>query len=599
MPKSLERRLATLLQPDNHPQKKSLISILSGKTSVSSTGYPYLSEISFRTFTEEVPHLFREGDMLLSWIAQVESQLESARLFAPAELSSVQRGLFVLRQIVQSAAVCAPSDLWILRHVLSVHSALGLTSLYKTGAQFDLETTAAKYHLDPRHLNWDFSLLNSRGYMETRARMWQWCTSPAAKDVLQKITELPSDFMIDWVELFVKQLSGQSSQAEQNQIADFLTYEGRAMDSSGWEASFYQMEIGYRLVPMILALHVLKIREKASEGVSLPKLLPFLSTDMARLLADAGIVTDDLALTALGVRVLNRAPGPFGIIHAYLPYMRVLADKLGGKASSTWVQRGKNIAASQDANRKTFEMANDRLDQFVTDHQITYHVFIEHALGQGEAVRQRWKRSGDKDIQYFGADLEDAAIDRAIALQQQGVLPPNMIFIRRADIANPQIVIDAVRSAGFATEGAIMFVGNGFHEIRGQTNEKIVSVFRQYCDAGMIVVFTEESALGDKDLQSTAWNTYHAGFRYVHELSGQGLRPVYGTDKVGRHSWRMCAALGGYAVIHRYCAHTRTIYPYPRKGGYNPPISMTYFCVPSRLALELGFFPLAWSSIRQ
>ena len=141
-----------------------------------------------------------------------------------------------------------------------------------------------------------------------------------------------------------------------------------------------------------------------------------------------------------------------------------------------------------------------------------------------------------------------------------------------------------------------MFVGNGFHEIRGQTNEKIIDVFRHYCDAGIVVVFTEESALSDRDLLSTGWNTYHAGFRYVHELSGQGLRPVYGTDKYGRHSWRICASLGGYAVLTKYSAHTRTIYPFPRKGGYNPPISMTYFCVPGNIARRMGFFPSNWGS---
>jgi hypothetical protein len=81
----------------------------------------------------------------------------------------------------------------------------------------------------------------------------------------------------------------------------------------------------------------------------------------------------------------------------------------------------------------------------------------------------------------------------------------------------------------------------------------------------------------------------------VHELSGQGLRPVFGTDRDGRHSWKICAALGGFAVLSKYCAHTRTIYPFPKYGGYNPPISMTYFCVPASLAQNLGYFPRSWS----
>jgi hypothetical protein len=316
--------------------------------------------------------------------------------------------------------------------------------------------------------------------------------------------------------------------------------------------------------------------------------------EMQTLLVNAGVIKNK-KITALGARILERGPGPFGIIHAYVPYMQVLGDRLSGKSVSTWVQRGKNIAASQDANRKTFAMANDMYDRFCKDHQLECSVFIEHALGQGEATRQRLERSGEENIQYFGADLEDAAIDKAEDLQRKEILPGNMKFIRKADIANPQIVIDAVKKSGFSTENAVMFVGNGFHEVRSQTNQKIVEVFRKYCDAGIIVIFTEESALSDHDLLHTGWNTYHAGFRYVHELSGQGLRPVFGTDRDGRHSWKICAALGGFAVLSKYCAHTRTIYPFPKYGGYNPPISMTYFCVPASLAQNLGYFPRSWS----
>jgi hypothetical protein len=259
------------------------------------------------------------------------------------------------------------------------------------------------------------------------------------------------------------------------------------------------------------------------------------------------------------------------------------------------VQRAKNIAASQSANRKTFEIGNDSLDRFCKEQSFEYRVFIEHALGQGEATRQRLERDGEENLQYFGADLEDAAIDAAVELQMQKVLPKNMIFIRRADIANPEAVITAVRDSGSSTVDAVMFVGNGFHEIRSQTNEKIIEVFRKYCDAGFLLIFTEESALGDHDLLSTGWNTYHAGFRYVHELSGQGLRPAGGVDHQGRYSWKICSSLGGYAVLPKYSAHTRTIYPFPRKGGYNPPISMTYFCVPEGLARKLGFYPVSWT----
>ena len=132
-----------------------------------------------------------------------------------------------------------------------------------------------------------------------------------------------------------------------------------------------------------------------------------------------------------------------------------------------------------------------------------------------------------------------------------------------------------------------MMVGNGFHEIRNQTNERMRQVFREYQQAGILIVFTEETALSDDDLAATAWNTYHAGFRYVHEMSGQGLRPTWGGDD-GRLGWRRLALDGGYVVLDEYCYRSRTIYPLPRTNRRNPAISMSYFCVPRQLARDLG-----------
>ena len=188
-----------------------------------------------------------------------------------------------------------------------------------------------------------------------------------------------------------------------------------------------------------------------------------------------------------------------------------------------------------------------------------------------------------------GADLEDAAIDQAIKQQEKGFLPRNMQFIRSADIGDPDKVIRYLLEQGLSTESAVMMVGNGFHEVRDQTNERMIEAFKTYQEAGIIVIFTEESALADKDLVNTAWNTYHAGFRYVHEMSGQGLRPAWESEEEhSRWSWRKCASLGGYMILDRFSYRTRTIYPYTRPHRLNPSISVTDFCVPKKLAKSLA-----------
>jgi hypothetical protein len=168
-----------------------------------------------------------------------------------------------------------------------------------------------------------------------------------------------------------------------------------------------------------------------------------------------------------------------------------------------------------------------------------------------------------------------------------------MVFVERADIGDPSRLLAAIRAAGETTEGAVMIVGNGFHEVRGQTDARMTAVFEGYERAGIVVLFTEESALAIDDLVETAWNAYHAGFRYVHERSGQGLRgatprPPLPLEGARPASWTECAERAGYLRLERYCRRGRTVYPYPPPGGYNPAISVNHFFVPRRIAAALG-----------
>ena len=136
-----------------------------------------------------------------------------------------------------------------------------------------------------------------------------------------------------------------------------------------------------------------------------------------------------------------------------------------------------------------------------------------------------------------------------------------------------------------------MMVGNGFHEIRNQTREKMERVFREYHDAGIVLLFTEANAMSVADLRETAWNTYHAGFMYVHQLSGQGLRPARASTEARAHrlpaSWTECAVSGGYVRVEAYCSRSRTAFPTTASAGGNPAISVNHFFVPTQLARDL------------
>ena len=154
---------------------------------------------------------------------------------------------------------------------------------------------------------------------------------------------------------------------------------------------------------------------------------------------------------------------------------------------SVHLTRSTNIAASQRANRESFRKANDSLDRFCRDTGFQYSVFIEHALGRGEATRQRFVRSGGKAIQFVGADLEDAAIDAAQAERDAGTLPDDMIFVRGADIGRADILLDALAKHGVDSHGSVMMVGNGFHEIR-DAHDRLIEVFKAYADTGIVLI---------------------------------------------------------------------------------------------------------------
>jgi hypothetical protein len=172
-----------------------------------------------------------------------------------------------------------------------------------------------------------------------------------------------------------------------------------------------------------------------------------------------------------------------------------------------------------------------------------------------------------------------------------------MRFVQ-ADIGDPDALVGALAAEGLDPEGAVMLVGNGFHEVRtaggrARSDERMIEVFRGYERAGIVLLFTEESALSVDDLLRTAWNTYHAGFRYVHERSGQGLRPASPapTPHLGPPlpaSWTECATRAGYVRASRYCSRSRTIHPYPPANGHNPSVSANEFFVPARIAARYG-----------
>lgn len=580
-----------------NPLARELVAVLCSRTGTSSRGFPYLERPAFERLRDWVPHILASGPRVLDATALILDRADPVVDASSPAKAHMARAARVVRQIVFTAAVTAPTDLWLLRHVIGTLRGLGIADRWTRGETVDPERVDGVL---PRELRVDLDFLLARGYLVRAGRGFRCSDHQAARRAWTEIAPIEDGVEAGLTDAWRRAFVGAACHETREQLHR-VTADTPAVwtrERGFWCATPEEIEIGYRLVPMIIGLRDAgRIAPIVAAGRIDPATWvpedPMLGASAVAVLRAAGIAEEDGALTVVGERVLTRGPGPFGIIEAYHPYMQALSTLLKRGRGSMRVERRANIAASQDANRATFEAANDALDAFCADTGFRYDVFIEHAIGRGEATRQRFARSGDDVVRYFGADLEDAAIDAALVERDAGRLPRGMRFVRHADIGRPERLVDALKTAGVATEGAVMMVGNGFHEVREQRDESMVAVFRGYEEAGIVLLLTEASALPIDDLLDTGWNTYHAGFKYVHERSGQGLRPA----DAGRPSafasalpasWTECATRAGYVRLGAYCDRGRTVYPFTPPSGHNPAISVNHFFVPARIVRRLG-----------
>lgn len=581
-----------------------LLPIVIQTTGISSSGFPYLERSAWEQFRDQIPHILGMGQRTLEANTAIRKALGNEN---HEESENILRACKVVDQIVSTAAVTAPPSLWLARHLLGCYKSLGLLDRLLEGKAIypddcKIAREGAEQPLSGAELGIDFLFFLSLGFVEQYDDSYRIAGHPRVRRIFESVAPIAAatDPAQTWLRLF----AGESlTPSEQEVLLDlgFGVAQRTSLVQDHWLPTLSEIELGYRLVPVVIGMRAAGITEGLREGKELTsgdlsKSSPMCAAGALSILTAAGWCKrngENYKVTKSGERGFLRGPGPFGIIHTYHPYMTKAAELLDSASTSVWVERGENVAASQDANRGTFLRANNALDRFMEETGFPLGVFIEHAIGRGEATRQRYERSANAHIRFVGADLEDAAIDAAIEEQTAGNLPDNMVFVRQADIGKPELLLTAMADAGIDSQGAVMIVGNGFHEIRNQTDESMKEVFRGYCDAGILLLFTEENALAIDDIRQTAWNTYHAAFKYVHEKSGQGLRPADPRQGVRlgrglRAAWSECAQAGGYVRAESYCEKTRTIYPYTPTNGINPSISVNHFFVPRDIALALG-----------
>ncbi len=614
---ALHDLLLAQLDSSKWPLGPVLVKILGSSTGLSSSGYPYLAGDGYAALRDDLPHILGAGWTVYRHLSHIET-LDLTTL-DDVDRRTLSQTIRVVRAVCNTAAITAPADLWLLRSVLSELSRIGVCgALLANGVEIspkESDVAIGDQCLRGSAVAIDLDLLVNRGLatkkkLDTETGVVLYTASPPGRPVLADASPLSLEHRSSLTALWVAALDG-TNDPDGDAALLGLGAVGLGETTPGrgtWVPAWWEIELGYRVLPIVLALNQTgKLATLANQAVSPGELAgrTEIGTLALQVLSDAGIMevhpdgSGRFVATAIGRRVFQRGPGPFGIIEAYTPYLRRLVEIWRGESDSARVRRGANVAASQLANSRTFSAANHSLDAFCRDTGFSYRVFIEHALGHGEATRQRFAlqtNSMDWELEYYvGADLEDAAVDAALQQQRKGLLPASMAFVRHADIGKPELLLGALSSLEIPSCDAVMIVGNGFHEVRETDDEQMVEVFRGYRQAGLILIFTEENALSTTDLRHTAWNTYHAGFRYVHDRSGQALRPSVTTTECNdaqneglRTSWSELLSRAGYVRLPEYCSRTRTIYPCALPGRHNPAISVNHFAIPRELATRLA-----------
>lgn len=516
--------------------------------------------------------------------------------FSPSDDAAkhFELSLGVVRQVIRTASITAPPALWMATYVVQGLREVGIAQRLLEAVCID---PGQESELQSGELDTDLCFLSILGVLE-RSGQGYTVRGEMGRHILAELRAPlgPAGLANVWGAAFRGEILNAQALSWLESVVTDLPIRTDWTQSDHFP-TLEEIALGTRFLPLVLGLAIANRADRFKEGAEITALSlnlahSELGSGVVRLLESAGVLEQGF-VTHLGARILARGPGPFGIVEAYHPYMDQLGQILRHGRGAVHLTRAANVAASQRANSASFAKANEALDAFCKDTGFSYSVFIEHALGCGEAIRQRWTQSTAKTITFVGADLEDEAVDAAIAEQAAGRLPPTMRFVRNADIGRPACLLGPLAAVGIDTQGAVMIVGNGFHEVRHQTDQGMQGVFEAYCQAGIVLLFTEETALSIRDQVETAWNTYHPAFRYTHEKSGQGLRPseLNPPDPFGAvmpMSWTDCAEKGGYICLQAYCRKGRTIFPHPGPDGRNPTTNVTYFFVPKGIAVERG-----------
>ncbi|MAG55155.1 MAG: hypothetical protein CMJ83_02585, partial [Planctomycetes bacterium] len=262
---------------------QALVPVLEHPTGTSKAGHPYLEREAWETFRDRVPHILGAGLAVHEALDRIvvalrggpggsreDPPLPTASSYAeggtsypdeatlPADLDNVARAIQVCRQVVNTAIITAPPDLWLTRHVLGFLADLGLTDRLLEGSA--IYPDACRVGGAPLHepeLDKDLRFLLSRGIVDQYDNGFRIAGHPRVRRLLEDVRPLPAHIPAGisawWRALF----SGDSLTTDQiDALLDVSHGAARrdALPQNHWIADLDDVQLAYRLVPLVLGL---------------------------------------------------------------------------------------------------------------------------------------------------------------------------------------------------------------------------------------------------------------------------------------------------------------------------------------------------------
>ncbi|HMG53740.1 MAG TPA: hypothetical protein VK601_09660, partial [Kofleriaceae bacterium] len=316
MSTSLPERL--LQQPGvaSHPVARELVWVMTPSTGTTSSGFAYLQPSAWRRFRDWVPHILGDGPRTMDAVDLVIAAAVRAGL-DEAVVRNLGAAADVVRQVVRTAAICAPPDLWLLRHVVGQLARIGVAARLLAG-----ETVDAGIAARPEELEIDLRFLLSRdllvrvdsggahaGYrlgMHGHAR--DVLSLPPVDDGMQ------ASLSMAWAEVLLGHPGDAAAAAVSASLARPLPADRR--EPGLWSPTARDVELGARLVPLVIGMTASsRTKQLLAAAPAAPLSATLLCPGRGAIgeaalavLAGAGVLDAQAMLTDVGARVLERGP---------------------------------------------------------------------------------------------------------------------------------------------------------------------------------------------------------------------------------------------------------------------------------------------------